>query len=152
MKKLITIVLITMAQYIVAQHDLFTQITGQIKKDYPEINLENKLLIINTWSSSNLDQRDFNVQMNKALITFGSAKLKGGIKGIIGVVINTADDSNLATIILNKDQANSVLPIDKTNLQLENVSNLVFDSQGKIIYSGLQASTVYNSIHQLITR
>jgi hypothetical protein len=151
MKKIIILIFIFTVNAGFAQQNLFSQVKEKIQNDHPEIKLDNKLIAVNVWSARDMQQREANIQLNKAATTFEFAKLKGGSKGIVAVVINSGDEQQ-GDIILNKDKASKLVRVNNAQLNINNVSNIIFDSNGNIIYSSLDANEIFPSIQKLITR
>ena len=153
MKKAAIILFVFFAGKFLSQENLFQKIKEEIKKNYPELKLENKLIMINTWSVNDLKSREANAQLNKALVVYGGAKLKGGPWGIIGVLICKDGDLDAATVTLSKDKIDKPLNIKQSeNLQINSFTNIVYDSGGKEINKNIASEKIYESIHQLITR
>ncbi len=152
MKKINLIVLFIAFNYFLnAQSDLFWQVKKIVKENHPEINLENKLISVNFWSVSNLESRESNKQFNKAFNTYEFAKLKGGLKGLVCVSVN--NESEAAITIMNKDGASKLISL--TNIKItntNNVSNIVFDSNGNKVYENIPSIKIVESINKLITR
>ena len=152
MKKLLFLSLLFAGNILSAQQNLFEKIKIELKNQYPEINVENKIIIINTWSVNDAKSREVNAEINKSVNTFEFAKLKGGSKGVIAVVVNTDNDHNMEEITLKKDKIVKPFALTLDNSLLVTVSNIVYDSQGKEIYKDLQPAQLFSSIQNLITR
>jgi len=153
MKKTATIILFFLVSNFFSQENLFQKVKEQLKKDHPEIKLDNKLILINTWSINDAKSRETNIQVNKTLTVYGGSKLKGGAWGIIAVLICKDGDLNNAAVTLNKDQVNKPLVINAAaDLNTAGFTNIVFDAAGKEIYKNISPENIYESIHQLITR
>ena len=149
MKKIITIAFLVLIFKTNAQTDLFEKIKNTMKIEHPEIKLDNKLISINIWNSSNQDSRDANKQFNKAYSVYEFAKLKGGLKGIICVTINKLQEN--ASIILTKDGATKIIVINTIKVE-ESLNNIVFDQQGNEVYKNIATDKIFESINKLITR
>jgi hypothetical protein len=78
------------------------------------------------------------------------AKLKGGLKGLVCVIINKEGDA--ASIILNKDGATKLIQLNNLDVPSNTVSNFVFDENGKEVYKNIPSGKIFESINQLITR
>lgn len=151
MKKLYIIFLFSaLALCSKAQSDVFLKVKKAIKENYPEINLENKLIAVNVWSASDQGSREANKQFNRVYYIYEFAKLKGGLKGLFCVTINKEGDAT--TIILNKDGATKLLSLNKVDISLPSNSNFVFDDQGKEVYKNISSDKIFESINKLITR
>lgn len=152
MKKINLILLFVAFNYFLnAQSDLFLQIKKIVKENYPEINLENKLISVNFWSVSDLESRESNKEFNKAYSTYEYAKLKGGLKGLVCVSVN--NESEAALTIMNKDGASKLISLSNTKItNPNNASNIVFDSNGNKVYENISSAKIVESFNKLITR
>ena len=138
-----------------AQSNLNFEVKNLIFSQYPNTNIENTLLAINFWSVSDSKSRDLNKAFEKVANTYEFAHLKGGSKGIVVLLINKDNLSSLANISLSKDGIKKSINLKLSDLKQHNSdlpSNIIFDSNGKIIYDNLEAINVFEKINQLITR
>ena len=138
-----------------AQSNLNFEVKNLIYSNYPNTNIENTLLAINFWSVSDSKSRDLNKAFEKVANTYEFAHLKGGLKGIVVLLINKDNLSSIANISLSKDGIKKSINLKLSDLKQHNSdlpSNIIFDSNGKIIYNNLEAINVYEKINQLITR
>ena len=138
-----------------AQSNLNFEVKNLIYSNYPNTNIENTLLAINFWSVSDSRSRDLNKAFEKVANTYEFAHLKGGLKGIVVLLVNKDNLSSLANISLSKDGIKKSINLKLADLKQHNSdlpSNIIFDSNGKIIYDNLEAINVFEKINQLITR
>ena len=138
-----------------AQSNLNFEVKNLIYSNYPNTNIENTLLAINFWSVSDSKSRDLNKAFEKVANTYEFAHLKGGLKGIVVLLVNKDNLSSLANISLSKDGIKKSINLKSSDLKQHNSdlpSNIIFDSNGKIIYDNLEAINVFEKINQLITR
>ena len=138
-----------------AQSNLNFEVKNLIYSQYPNTNIENTLLAINFWSVSDAKSRDLNKAFEKVANTYEFAHLKGGLKGIVVLLINKDNLSSIANISLSKDGIKKSISIKSSDLKQHNSdlpSNIIFDSNGKIIYNNLEAINVFEKINQLISR
>ena len=138
-----------------AQSNLNFEVKNLIYSNYPNTNIENTLLAINFWSVSDSKSRDLNKAFEKVANTYEFAHLKGGLKGIVVLLVNKDNLSSLANISLSKDGIKKSINLKLSDLKQHNSdlpSNIIFDSNGKVIYDNLEAINVYEKINQLITR
>ena len=138
-----------------AQSNLNFEVKNLIYSNYPNTNIENTLLAINFWSVSDSKSRDLNKAFEKVANTYEFAHLKGGLKGIVVLLVNKDNLSSLANISLSKDGIKKSINLKLSDLKQHNSdlpSNIIFDSNGKIIYDNLEAINVFEKINQLITR
>ena len=151
MKKIITLLFLAFMLKSNSQVDLYTKIKSQFKSQYPEINLENKLIAISFWTSSDLSSRDTNKQFNKVYTTYEFAKLKGGLKGIVCISINKTAEN--ASIILTKDGVSKLIQISNIDLNdIGTLANVVYDALGNEVYKNIAPEKIFESINKLITR
>ena len=151
MKKIATLILFfAITSCLNAQSDLFLKVKKAIKENYPEVNLEHKLIAVNVWLVSNQESRDANKQFNNVYKIYEFAKLKDGLKGLVCVIINKEGDA--ASIILNKDGATKLIQLNNLDVPSNTVSNFVFDENGKEVYKNIPSGKIFESINQLITR
>ena len=123
-----------------AQSNLNFEVKNLIYSNYPNTNIENTLLAINFWSVSDSKSRDLNKAFEKVANTYEFAHLKGGLKGIVVLLINKDNLSSLANISLSKDGIKKSINLKLSDLKQHNSdlpSNIIFDSNGKIIYDNL---------------
>ena len=152
MKNIITAILLFFAGSIFSQQDLFKKIKEQLKKEHPEMNVENKLIVVNVWSVNDSKSREKNMQLTKAYTFYEHAKLKGGLKGMIAVVFCTDNDVATEDIILTKDKTLKPIVLkDKKDLSFPEISNIIFDSNGNVIKKNM-TTDIFEEVHQLITR
>ena len=138
-----------------AQSNLNFEVKNLIYSNYPNTNIENTLLAINFWSVSDSKSRDLNKAFEKVANTYEFAHLKGGLKGIVVLLVNKDNLSSLANISLSKDGIKKSINLKSSDLKQHNSdlpTNIIFDSNGKIIYDNLDAINVFEKINQLITR
>ena len=138
-----------------AQSNLNFEVKNLIYSQYPNTNIENTLLAINFWSVSDSKSRDLNKAFEKVANTYEFAHLKGGLKGIVVLLVNKDNLSSLANISLSKDGIKKSINLKSSDLKQHNSdlpTNIIFDSNGKIIYDNLDAINVFEKINQLITR
>ena len=138
-----------------AQSNLNFEVKNLIYSNYPNTNIENTLLAINFWSVSDSKSRDLNKAFEKVANTYEFAHLKGGLKGIVVLLVNKDNLSSLANISLSKDGIKKSINLKLSDLKQHNSdlpSNIIFDSNGKIIYDNLEAINVFEKINQLISR
>lgn len=147
--------IIVYTSLLTAQSNLNFEVKNLIYSQYPNINTENTLIAINFWSVTDSKSRDLNKAFEKVANTYQFAHLKGGLKGIVVLLINNENLSSTANITLSKDGIKKSINIKSSDLK-QDISelplNIIFDSEGKIIYKNLNASDVFEKINQLITR
>jgi len=120
---------------------------------------KDRIISVALWSPSDMNSREAIAELNKACHVFKNAKLKGGNKGIIGILICTDTDEVTANITLKKEGITNVIVMKTSELasfpglsKKQSSYNIVFDSNGNVIYENLASNSVFNSIRNLITR
>ena len=154
-KNIFTGFIILYTSLLSAQSNLNFEVKNLIYSQYPNTNIENTLLAINFWSVSDSKSRDLNKAFEKVANTYEFAHLKGGLKGIVVLLVNKDNLSSLANISLSKDGIKKAINLKLSDLKQHNSdlpSNIIFDSNGKIIYNNLEAINVFEKINQLISR
>jgi hypothetical protein len=155
MKKLfIPILFALLSNFVNAQTDLFFEVKKIISETRSEISTENKLIALSCWKLQDLESRDANKAFEKAYKIYEYAKLKGGLRGIVVVIVNQDKLQNMTNIAITKDGITKSISLKSEDLKssFNNNFNVVFDSNGKTIYKNLSSSKVFESISNLITR
>jgi hypothetical protein len=138
-----------------AQTDLYTTLKKTIEFSGPEINMDNKLIAFNVWSTDDEQSRETNKNFEKAYTVYEHARLKGGRRGILVVLVNKDNLSGTAVITLHKDGVTKCISVkaeDIPEISATANKNMVFDSSGNEVYANLPAASVFSKIQQLITR
>lgn len=135
--------------------ETFTAIKELIRIQFPHVNTEGKLISVNIWSPSDHESRACNQAFEHAYNTFKDAKLKGGEKGMLIVLLikDKLDPSVIA--LLKKDGIQCALVYymyDVGNPIFFEFKNAVFDANGLPILKNLYSDNIFNSIQSLITR
>lgn len=163
MKKLILIPFLLLSFVIHSQTFDYTAIRKVISETYPEIDFSNKLLAISIWNSTDKTSREMNTEFHRAYTVYKDAKLSGGLKGVVFISISNDTDEMNFKIAEKKDafsfpftlcdfqSYNLNSKISKMKLD-KSITNVVFDSDGKLIYTNLQTEAIFKSFNALITR
>lgn len=159
MKSIYITIFVLGALFSKAQTSLYNKLNSFLTNQTKEVLVNQRLIAINVWSASDKNSRDLNVEFDKAYKAFDFAKLKGGNKGIIVLSINLDKNAVNGDIILTKDGITKLIKIPADNVEIlkeikDNTAgyNIVFDSNGKMVYENLAPASVFKSIQQLITR
>ena len=151
MKKSFLLFFILLSSVVTAQDNLYKKIKERLKAEHPEIKTENKLLVVNFWSIEDANSREANVQMNKAYTAYEYAKLKGGLKGMIGVMISLNEEISLNDITIGKDKVTKNISMVSSGLDAGNHKCIVYDSNGNVVKEST-GTELFKEINQLITR
>lgn len=138
-----------------AQTDAYVKLKKAIELAHPEISTENRLIAYNMWSVSDAESRDANKSFEKVYRTYEYARLSGGRRGIVVLVVNKDNLTGTAVITLHKDGVDKCLSVkaeDLPEISAGAATNMVFDSNGNEVYRDLPAASVFSSIQKLITR
>ena len=138
-----------------AQSALYQKVVAALKENHPEISISDKIVTVNFWSANDQHAREANKSFEKAYKAYIYAKLKGGVKGLIAITINTDANASEAAIVLRKDGIIKTVLFDKAQIKdlgdLQS-GNFVFNSLGFEIYKDLKPENIFQSINNLITR
>ncbi len=163
MKKLVLIPFLLLSFVIHSQTFDYTAIRKVISETYPEIDFSNKLLAISIWNSTDKTSRDRNTELHRTYAVYKDAKLSGGLKGVVFISISNDTDEMNFKIAEKKDALNFPFTLcdfeayslrsklSQMNLH-KNTTNVVFDSNGKLIFTDLQTESIFKSFNALITR
>lgn len=163
MKKIILIPFLLLSFVIYSQTFDYTAIRKVISETYPEIDFSNKLLAISIWNSTDRMSREMNAELHRTYTVYKDAKLSGGLKGVVFISISNDTDEMNFKITEKKDALNFPFTLcDFQSYSLngklskmkcnKNITNVVFDSNGKLIYTNLQTEAIFKSFNTLITR
>lgn len=126
---------------------------------HTKLSTENKIIAVNFWSANNKPSRDANVDLKSTCDVFKNAKLKGGSKGMIAIVICLDNDDVAADITLKKDGVHQIITINASELSQTSLlskktegNNVIFDSNGVVVNENFSTTTFFESIRNLITR
>lgn len=151
MKKTMLILLVLLTVLATAQDNLYKKIKDRLRAEHPELKTENKLLVVNFWSAEDALSREANQQLNKAYSTYEFAKLKGGLKGMIGVMISLNEEISLNDITIGKDKVNKNISLTTSGLDAGNHKCIIYDSNGNVVKEST-GTELFKEINQLITR
>jgi hypothetical protein len=153
MKKIIFLLaLVCGIETITAQTNSVEKIYSYLLNHSSGIDLQNKLVMVNIWSSTSLNSRECNKAMDKTMQTYQYAKLKGGAKGMVAFDICIDNTSNAIQIIRTKDGIKHMLELPNDKNFSFNEGNFTFDANGKLIAQNTPSTKIYETVHQLITR
>jgi hypothetical protein len=151
MKRILILFSILVSQGFYSQTDLFKSLKERIMVEHPEIKQENKLIVVNVWSAGNAASREASRQLDKASVAYEWAKLKGGPKGMTGIVICADDDETMEKVVMDKDKLKKAISIKKDGLDLKGISNIIFDHDGNVLAKNVNGD-IFEEVHKLITR
>ncbi|MFO0358077.1 MAG: hypothetical protein ACK50A_14070 [Sphingobacteriaceae bacterium] len=152
MKKLFVLLMVLFFGNIKAQESLRSNLNLILNQKYNELITDNKLLLLHS-ASANLDQTQniTNEELEKTAKVYANAKLKGGKKGLVCVVIAENTDQVIALkkalkycYVINK--------ADVEKIDLKERSTMIIDSEGNISNDQVQSNAIYSTVQSLITR
>lgn len=163
MKKLVLLSLLFLSFAMHSQTIDYTAIRKVISETYPEIDFSNKLLAISIWNSTDKTSREMNTELHKTYTVYKDAKLSAGLKGVVFISISNDTDEMNFKIAEKKDALHfpfTLCDFKSYNLNSKlsqmklgkNITNVVFDSNGNLIYTNLQTEAIFKSFNTLITR
>ncbi len=163
MKKIALISFLLFSLIIKSQTIDYAAIKKAVVSSYPEIDFNNRLLIISVWNSTDVLSRDMNKEFYRTYQVYRNAKLTGGVKGVIFISISNDTNEMNFKIAEKKDGLNYEFTMSDfkgyvsnsklANMQLDkSISNIVFDTNGKLVYQNLETTTIFKSFNTLITR
>lgn len=129
-----------------AQQDIYKEVSAFIKQHHPELIMQSKLLVINFANDKAYSS------LEKTATVYGTAKLKGGRNGVVCVTIVKDTDAEIA---LNKQGYKNMQVISASQLgamESKGIDNITFNSNGDVVFQGLEPNKIYEAINQLITR
>lgn len=149
MKKIITLLFLFCFSKQYAQSEISKQVKEALNQKYADLVLDNKLLVVNHASSlTDATQQKVNSELEKTENVYQNAKLKGGKKGVVCVMIVDNTDQEIA---FKKSVKNCYL-IKVNDIALTPSKTIIIDSEGTVVFENVDASKIYNSVQSLITR
>lgn len=144
-----------------AQTD-FSGLKNYILEKHPEMDLQDKLIMVNVWTSDNADSRKLNKEMQRCFNIFKVAYLKNGVRSVAFVSINIDPIVSTGEITCSRDSVSSKhyfnepqgfsSPILK-NLAISKLpGTILFNSQGEILYRDFPLEQVQSNLVYQITR
>lgn len=153
--RILLISLLLSGSLLQAQNPVYEKVTSLLKKNYPEVDLNNKVLSYNAWSLNDESARAFNQELDKVTNIYQSAKLKGGKNGMIGVSIVLDGADATANTTLRYDGVQYLLQLNAADLHdLFPGAPLraTFDAEGNEIGRNTADGQLFQFINGLITR
>jgi hypothetical protein len=131
--------LILIAAYFLA---IFNPLSAQVSGDdyrksvlelIPDVNLENKILFINVWQSSNIESRENNKEFLRVSNIYKGAKLKNGLKGVVYVNLSIDKDTYLWMMSIKRDGIVCDYNMENTTGKFDALSKLFGDFTGSVV-------------------
>lgn len=126
----------------------------------PEVNLDNKILFINVWQSSDINSRENNKEFLRVSNIYSAAKLKNGNQGVTYINLSLDKDLYMWMMSVKKDSVSSKGTLDNTTSKYEAITklfgdftgNVIVGSDGNIIAKDIKKENCFNLFRSLITR
>lgn len=162
-KNFLVFLFLFLSVHFFAQEANYGNIISTLKVQYPEIDFNEKLVSVIVWNSKDVQSREMNKEMYRVWQIYQEAKLTGGHKGVIFISISSDLEETPYTIARNKDLNKYSFSIcdfksfhkggklAQMGFSKPN-SNVVYDSNGKLIFSNLATEDIFKSFNHLITR
>lgn len=150
MRKITSLILLLCAGYIGAQTNRAEKVKDILQVQFPALVLEDKLIFVASEVNGKTYSMDELSELNRTAGVYEFAKLKGGSKGIICVLI-VKDASR--EIELNKNGISKVLKLKMpqgNSIELETPVFIQSDDSEKV--NGLDDVKIFKAVNALITR
>lgn len=126
----------------------------------PQVNLENKILFINVWQSSNIDSRENNKEFLRVSNIYQAAKLKNGNKGVAYINLSLDKDAYMYIMSVKRDSVSTPFTFDNTTGKYNDLAklfgdftgNVIVGSDGNIIAKDIKKENCFSLFRSLITR
>lgn len=150
--------LIFSLSFVKAQDNIYSKLFSVISTQTTEVT-KNRLIALNVWSVNDKTSRNLNLEFDKTYKAYEYARLKGGLNGIIGIACCIDKEQVKIDVTLKKDGVSKLISFSFQNADLASALknkapgyNVVYDSNGNLVYENLKEGTVFESVHNLITR
>lgn len=162
-KKIFIILCIINSTFVFSQIVDYTAIRKVVSNKFPDIDFSDKILALSIWNSSDMMSRNLNKEFYRTYFVYQGARLSGGLKGVIFISISNDSSEMTFKIAEKKDGLNNLYTIcDYEGYELtgklskmkldKSIKNIVFNSQGNLIFQNLEIDAVFKSFNNLITR
>lgn len=159
LKSIATAVLLFSITAFKDQDTIYQDIIKHIYLDYPEYPTSDKLLVLKPISADpSTEELEGLKELNRSLEVFKYARLKGGERGAIGVLLCNGSPSILR-ITLKRHGIHEPLLLfcsyeewNKRFSSIPDTGYLLFDKNGKVLNSGLSSRDLFTTLHNRITR
>jgi hypothetical protein len=125
-----------------------------------DVDLENKILFINVWKSSDFESRQNSKEFNRVAKIYREAKLKNGLKGVCFINISLDENASVWNISLQKDSINCDYNFENISgkyspiiQMLDNkTGSIVVNSAGQVLAKDLKKDDCFVLFRSQITR
>lgn len=151
-RKLLIMVCLLITGYNHAQEEMYSKLVEQLQKSQPDLVLNDKVLVVNFTNKNGMVDKAVTKELERIASVYEHAKLKGGKKGLICIeVINNVQ----AEIQMNKDGFVKTQKVMLSDLNLSasiSYNNVMFNSEGEVVYENIKTDSIFGSVNKLITR
>lgn len=149
MKKILTLLILFCISKQYSQSEISKQVKEALNNKYADLVLENKLILINHAASiTDVSQQKVNTEFEKTANVYQNAKLKGGSKGLVCVMIVDNTEQEIAF----KKSIKNCYFVRSGEINIPVTKTVIIDSEGTVVNGSVEASKIYSSVHSLITR
>jgi len=148
MKNIIYILFTLFSVNVFGQQALYNKVNEVlVNKGFNSTSLDNKLTAISYYNGSvNLAK-----ELDKTMSVYQYAKLKGGKKGIVVVMIVDNIDQQIQLEKLGYTHSIKIVKSELGDV-IPDVTTVVYNSDGQVVLKDKKEGEVYTSVQQLITR
>jgi len=150
MRKIIIIILTVWSYSLSGQSVQVSEIKNAITSKFNTVTLENKIVFIASELNGKMFEQEDLKELEKTASVYEFAKLKGGVKGIVCVLIvkDAAREIELNKLGINK--VYKLQAMDATKINLENPVFINYEDEIQNHTSG--SVKIFNTVNRLITR
>lgn len=141
----------------------FGKITAHLQRNFPEVDLTDKLILVNFWSSENAESRVDNRGLVGVWNIYKNALLKNGKKGVVFYTVSTDTNRLNWELACKKDNIDKAVNfcdlkgMDSELIKELNLTqiphNILYDSNGKVVAVDMKTQeAIFNTFLQQITR
>lgn len=126
-----------------------------IQIQFPQIDASDKIVSVTVWRPYDEESRSCAKAFEHCYDTFKDARLKGGKKGFISVILVKDRVEANSIALLKKDGIQHAVVyslVDAGDPALFEFKNAVFDSSGEMLFRNILNESIFNSVQSLITR
>lgn len=162
MKKIILSLLLLTGLHVFGQSDgTYNEIIAFLHQAHPEVNTDNKLIVLSLWASDDAASRETNKTFKSLHDTYKGAILKDSRQGMILISVSADKDEVSYTIALQKDGITDCITYCDfkgrydgviRSFKLGATNNVVYSSKGELFFSNLDQTNARSSIISLLTR
>lgn len=158
-KSIATAVLLLSMTAFKSQDAIYQGTIKHIQRDYPAYLSSDKLLLLKLISEEpDGEELEGLKELNRTLEVFKYARLKGGERGAIGVLVCKGSPAELRNILKRHGIHEPLLLFcsyedwNKDYASIRNKGYFLFDKRGLVLHAELPSTELFNTLHNRITR